>query len=209
MPADVRPRWWPKRVLSLDSSVPFLFTDSQGFRDPPIEVKVGRRTSSVPASYRFFSPVTHAAPVVAQSSPPPARAAAMPPKKQPAAAPSGPQSDELGDAEDPLSQEGEERVLLQSQHSGTGFAATAFEPERHSVMVLGRPVQASPPSAASGCCDGCYLLPDSLSSTPSPQASPCCTEPFTVQCCVLVSGSGIRYVSSCGAQSLSPRAQPS
>ena len=27
MPADVRPRWWPKRMLSLDSSVPFLFTD--------------------------------------------------------------------------------------------------------------------------------------------------------------------------------------
>ena len=202
MPADVRPGWWPKRVLSLDSSVPFLFTDSQGFRDPPIEVKVGRRTSSVPASYRFLSPVTQAAQVVAQSSPPPARAAAMPPKKQAAAAPSGPQSDERA-------QEGEERALIESNYSGIGSPGTAFEPERHSVMVLGRPVQASPPSAASGCCDGCYLLPEYLSSTPSPSASPCCTEPFAVHCCDLVSGSGLRYFSGCGAQSLSPRAQPS
>ena len=95
------------------------------------------------------------------------------------------------------------------RHSGEGLTATGFEPERHSVMVLGRPVQASPPSAANGCCDGCYLLPDSLSSTPSPQASPCCTEPFAVQCCFLASLSGLRCVSCCGTQSLSPRAQPS
>ena len=41
------------------------------------------------------------------------------------------------------------------RHSGEGLTATGFEPERHSVMVLGRPVQASPPSAASEGCDGC------------------------------------------------------
>ena len=117
-------------------------------------------------------------------------------------------SSDVLQAEVPLSQARLGAVALH-RHSGEGLMATGFDPERHSVMVLGRPVQASPPSAASGCCDGCYLLPDSLSSPPSPQASPCRTEPFTVQCCVFVSGSGLRYVSSCGAQSLSPRAQPS
>ena len=44
------------------------------------------------------------------------------------------------------------------RHSGEGLRATGFEPERHSVMVLGRPVQASPPSAASEGCDGCFIF---------------------------------------------------
>ena len=48
--------------------------------------------------------------------------------------------------------------LMLHRHSGEGLLATGFEPERHSVMVLGRPVQASPPSAASEGCDGCFAF---------------------------------------------------
>ena len=44
------------------------------------------------------------------------------------------------------------------RHSGEGLTATGFEPERHSVMVLGRPVQASPPSAANEGCDECFIF---------------------------------------------------
>ena len=48
--------------------------------------------------------------------------------------------------------------LLLHRHSGEGLLATGFEPERHSVMVLGRPVQASPPAATSKGCDACFIF---------------------------------------------------
>ena len=43
-------------------------------------------------------------------------------------------------------------------HSGEGLLATEFEAERHSVMVLGRQEQASPPSAANDGYDGCLIF---------------------------------------------------
>ena len=66
-------------------------------------------------------------------------------------------SSSAGAAEVPLSQARLGGIMLHRQ-SGEGLTATGFEPERHSVMVLGRPVQASPPSVASGGSDGCFLL---------------------------------------------------
>ena len=50
--------------------------------------------------------------------------------------------------------------MLVHRATGEGLMATGFEPERHSVMVLGRPVQARPPSAASEGCDGCFIFRD-------------------------------------------------
>ena len=39
-------------------------------------------------------------------------------------------------------------ALLQHRLTGEGLLATGFEPERHAVMVLGRPVQAAAGGAA-------------------------------------------------------------
>ena len=51
-------------------------------------------------------------------------------------------SGSAGDPQVPLSQVRLGNVNLH-RHSGEGLVATGFEPQRHSVMVLGRPVQAS------------------------------------------------------------------
>ena len=56
-------------------------------------------------------------------------------------------SSSSGAAEVPISQ-ARMGALMMHRHSGEGLMATGFEPERHSVVVLGRPVQASPPSIA-------------------------------------------------------------
>ena len=69
----------------------------------------------------------------------------------------GGSSSSAGAAEVPYSQARLGSLMLH-RHSGEGLLATGFEPERHSVMVLGRPVQASPPSAASEGCDGCFIF---------------------------------------------------
>ena len=66
-------------------------------------------------------------------------------------------SSSAGAAEVPYSQARLGSLTLH-RHSGEGLLATGFEPERHSVMVLGRPVQASPPSAANEGCDECFIF---------------------------------------------------
>ena len=53
-------------------------------------------------------------------------------------------SGSAGDPQVPLSQVRLGNVNLH-RHSGEGLTATGFDPERHTVMVLGRPVQASLP----------------------------------------------------------------
>ena len=78
-------------------------------------------------------------------------------------------------------------ALMMHRHSGEGLMATGFEPERHSVVVLGRPVQASPPSIA---CKAAMVVSFSVFLVIHPMAAgfsvfapPSCRLP----CCVLVS----------------------
>ena len=72
-------------------------------------------------------------------------------------------SSSAGAAEVPLSQARLGGVMLHRQ-SGEGLTATGFEPARHSVVILGRPVQASSPGVASDDCHGCFCF-CSFSST--------------------------------------------
>ena len=99
--------------------------------------------------------------------------------------------------------------MMLHRHSGEGLMATGFEPERHSVVVLGRPVQASPPSIA---CKAAMVVAFSVFLVIHPMAAgfsgfapPSCRLP----CCVLVSRCSLPCDAGCGTQSLSPRAQPS
>ena len=101
--------------------------------------------------------------------------------------PVGGGSSSSGAAQVPVSQARMGGMMLH-RHSGEGLMATGFEPERHSVVVLGRPVQASPPSIA---CKAAMVVSFSVFLVIHPMAAgfsvfaphPSCRLP----CCVLVS----------------------
>ena len=83
----------------------------------------------------------------------------------------GTSSGSAGSTEVPLSQARLGSVMLHRQ-SGEGLTATGFEPERHSVMVLGRPVQARQSMHSKRELRRPFLLLLSVPSIPSLQASP-------------------------------------
>ena len=117
-------------------------------------------------------------------------------------------SSSSGAAQVPVSQARMGGMMLH-RHSGEGLMATGFEPERHSVVVLGRPVQASPPSIA---CKAAMVVSFSVFLVIHPMAAgfsvfaphPSCRLP----CCVLVSRCSLPDVAATCTESLSPRPQP-